>query len=254
MIVLLQFIYRLSFGLALAMAVTSPRQVASGFYRNHLYVLLGLNVLAAAAAWSDEAGRFSVWIPLAAAIVSYVGAVLWLYEQPRLGLLAIGAVSLLGLFGAWHETLLPTTVTIAERLLFRLDPVSGGLTLGVTMAAMLLGHWYLNAPGMRLEPLRKLVLGMAAAIALRVVVSGVGLGFTLARDAAALETSAFQAMLALRWLAGIVGSLVVAGMTWQTLKIPNTQSATGILYVGVITTFLGELTAQLLSQRTPFPL
>ena len=38
-------------------------------------------------------------------------------------------------------------------------------------------------------------------------------------------------------------------MSWQTLKIPNTQSATGILYVAVITTFLGELTAQLLSPR-----
>jgi len=43
-------------------------------------------------------------------------------------------------------------------------------------------------------------------------------------------------------------------MAWQTLKIPNTQSATGILYVGVMTTFLGELTAQLLSQDAAFPL
>ena len=43
-------------------------------------------------------------------------------------------------------------------------------------------------------------------------------------------------------------------MTWKTLKIPNTQSATGILYVAVIAVFLGELTSQLLSARTAFPL
>lgn len=253
MLVLLQFLYRLAFGLAFAMAVTSPKQVASGFFRNHLYVLLGLNVLAAAAAWSDGLGRFEAWIPVAGAAVSYVGAVLWLYEKPRAGIVAIGLVCLLALAGAWTETTVPSGATTVERLLLRLDPVAGGLTLGVTMAAMLLGHWYLNAPGMKIAPIKQLVLGMALAIAFRAMVSGAGLGLNLAHDAGAFETTAFQAMLALRWLAGIVGSLIVARMTWETLRIPNTQSATGILYVGVILTFLGELTAQLLSQRTLFP-
>lgn len=236
------------------MAITSPKQVTSGFFRNHLYVLLGFNALAAAAAWSDSAARFDRWIPVAGALVSYVGAVLWLYEKPRAGIVSLGLVCLLGLAGAWRETLLPTEASLWHAALLRLDPVTGGLTLGVTMAAMLLGHWYLNAPGMKLQPLQKLVLGIFVAVALRALVSGAGLGLNLAGDRGAFDTGAFQAMLALRWLAGIVGTLVVAGMTWQTLKIPNTQSATGILYVGVITTFLGELTAQLLSQRTPFPL
>jgi hypothetical protein len=63
-----------------------------------------------------------------------------------------------------------------------------------------------------------------------------------------------MALLALRWLAGIAGTLLLIWMTWQTLKIPNTQAATGMLYVAVITTFLGELTAQLLSAETPFAL
>jgi hypothetical protein len=46
----------------------------------------------------------------------------------------------------------------------------------------------------------------------------------------------------------------MAGMTWQTLKVPNTQSATGILYAGMILAFIGELTAALLSAESPFPL
>jgi len=41
--------------------------------------------------------------------------------------------------------------------------------------------------------------------------------------------------------------LMLGILTWQTLKIPNTQSATGILYAGVIVTFIGELTSQLLA-------
>ena len=58
---------------------------------------------------------------------------------------------------------------------------------------------------------------------------------------------------ALRWLAGLLAMAPVIWMTLQTLRIPNTQSATGMLYVGVILTFLGELVALLLSEQSPFP-
>ena len=43
-------------------------------------------------------------------------------------------------------------------------------------------------------------------------------------------------------------------MAWKTLQIPNTQSATGILYVAVIATFIGELVSLLLSGSSAYPL
>jgi hypothetical protein len=63
----------------------------------------------------------------------------------------------------------------------------------------------------------------------------------------------FWIFIALRWLSGLLGTLALAILTWQTLKIPNTQSATGILYAGVICAFIGELTAQLLSVEVLYP-
>jgi len=54
------------------------------------------------------------------------------------------------------------------------------------------------------------------------------------------------ALLSLRWLAGLVGLPVLLVMSRKTLDIPNTQSATGILYVACLAAILGELTAQLL--------
>jgi hypothetical protein len=39
-------------------------------------------------------------------------------------------------------------------------------------------------------------------------------------------------------------------MAWETARIRSTQSATGILYVAVIMCFLGELTSQLLVEKT----
>jgi hypothetical protein len=246
-----QFVLRLSFGLALAMTLAPPRLVPSGYFRVHSYVLLGLNALAALIALNDS-GQFAVGPALAAAVLSYASAVVWLYEKPRAGLLALSLVAVMSIVAAWLGPQPAASESAAAVVLKRLDPLTGGLLLGSTMAAMLLGHWYLNTPTMQLAPLRRLVLLMAGAALVRSVVCGIGLGLAIASGPA--PDTPRLLFIALRWLAGLAGVLILAAMTWQTLKIPNTQSATGILYVAVIGTFLGELTSQLLSAESAFPL
>jgi hypothetical protein len=243
--ILSQFVLRLSFGLALGMALTNPRQVTSGYYRNHLYVLLGLTVLATLVALGAP-DRFALLPPLAAAIASYTGSVAWLYEKPRAGIVLLLAVAALSLWGALADSRLTFGDPSPEGLLGWLDPPTSGLVLGFTMAAMFLGHWYLNSPTMVIGPLARLVAMMAAAVCLRGAVEGAELAVQLSSTWPTTEGWLF---IALRWLAGIVGTLALAVMTWQTLKIPNTQSATGILYVAVIATFLGELVALLMAAQ-----
>ncbi|HZZ72957.1 MAG TPA: hypothetical protein VFE24_11950 [Pirellulales bacterium] len=253
MLILIQFLLRTSFGMAGAMALTSAKQVTSGYYRNHLYVLLGLNVLATLAALSHRE-QFTLWPPLAAAILSYAGSVAWLYEKKRAGVLLLSAISAVSLTGAWLTApqVAATAVELPGAAILRyLDPLSGGLLLGTTLAAMFLGHWYLNTPTMKLEPLRKLVMAMGAATLMRGVVCGAGLILAW-RFLGAHAVSPWFVLL--HWLAGILGTMVVVWMTWETLKIPNTQSATGILYVGVILTFIGELSSLLMLQGLPYPL
>jgi hypothetical protein len=252
--ILTEFVYRLAFGLALAMACTSPALVTSGYFRVHSYVLLGLACLSALVAFT-EPERFDRWPALAAGACSYASSVVWLYEKHRLGRWLLVAVAVLSFAGAWLA--LPAAMTDgaagrADVWLQGLDTLASGLLLGFAMAAMLLGHWYLNTPTMQLAPLKRLVLMLAAAVVLRAVVSLTGLGLEV--NAQGWPERERLAFLALRWLAGILGTGGVTVMTWLTLKIPNTQSATGILYVAVITTFLGELTAQLLSGETLYPL
>jgi hypothetical protein len=249
MALLIQFAYRLVFGMALGMALTSPRYVTGGYYRNHLYVLLGLSVLATMVALSYP-DDFSLWPPLTAALLSYLGSVAWLYEKAGPGLLSLFLIALVTLFGAWQaHPGIPAEGDIAGHAVAWLDPVTSGLVLGVTMAAMLLGHWYLNSPGMQLAPLRRLVILMAIAILLRAILAA---GSALLTDPNLNNQR--MLFLVLRWLSGLLGALGLAWMTWQTLKIPNTQSATGILYVGVSATILGELTSLLLSGDSVYPL
>jgi hypothetical protein len=247
---LVQFIFRLSFGLALAMALVPPRQVTSGYYRNHLYVLLGLNVLATLVALSAP-GVFALAPPLAGAIGSYLGAAIWLYEKPRAGRAALVVVSALALAGALLAPR-PTGNSPLAHLLFDCDIVTGGLVLGTTMAAMLLGHWYLNTPTMALAPLRRLLWAMGAALAAQAVVCGLALVLEMQSSGGLSRQSMLFVLL--RWLSGILGAAGLTVMAWKTLQIPNTQSATGILYVAVIVTFIGELVSLLLSGSSAYPL
>jgi hypothetical protein len=224
------------------MAVTDPRKVTSGYYRNHLYVLLGLNVLATMVAVSAPE-QFWLAPPLVAAMLSYVGSLVWLYEKPRAGIVVLAVLAGVTLWGAWSATPWPAGASLTAWALTALDAPTSGLVLGLTIAAMFLGHWYLNTPTMAIGPLERLVLLMGAAICLRGIVEGAELAVSISNTG--WPTAEGWSFIALRWLAGIVGALLLTVMAWKTLKIPNTQSATGILYVAVIVTFLGELVSLL---------
>lgn len=232
------------------MALANPRQVKSGYYRNHLYVLLGLNVLATMAALTAR-DSLPLAPPLAGVILSYAGSVLWLYEKPRAGIAALVLLSAAGLWGAWETTVWHAATGPVATTLDALDPLTGGLVLGFTMAAMFLGHWYLNSPTMAIGPLLRLVVMLGGAVCLRAAVEAAILAINL--PGAAIDTQGLL-FIALRWLSGIIGAFVLVVMTYRTLKIPNTQSATGILYVCVIATFLGELVALLLAAESAQPL
>jgi hypothetical protein len=180
----------------------------------------------------------------AAAVLSYAGSVCWLYEAKRAGKVMLWLVAACALAAA--------CVGVPHNPLEVLSVVTSGLLLGLTTAAMLLGHWYLNSPGMELEPLRRLLRLMAAAVVAQVIVSVVGLvGVVQATDDVSFSWLLF---VVLRWSFGLVFVLALVWMAWQTLKIPNTQSATGILYVAVIGVFVGELTGLLLSAESAYPL
>jgi hypothetical protein len=260
--ILVEFLFRLTFGVAAAMGLTPSRHVTSGFYRIHLWVLMGLQTLAAlavysrapaeAAASTPEVWKWQFGLAIAAAIVSYIGAVIWMYERRLAGKIAVWLVSGLSLLGCTLPAVLFATKPVAFQIA---DRITGGLLLGLVTTAMLLGHWYLNTPTMKLEPLKRLIVLLAAAVVLRAALCLGGL-LLLVNGPIAEQGGAptsFYLFVGLRWAAGLASVLLMAWLTWQTLKIPNTQSATGILYAGVILAFIGELTSQLLSAEAMYP-
>ena len=132
------------------------------------------------------------------------------------------------------------------------DVTTSGLLLGLTIACMLLGHWYLNTPSMQLDPLRQLLLAVVVVCVARALLCGGGLAAEIMQSG--VVSFGWGGLVCFRWCSGLVGISILAWMTWQTLRIPNTQSATGILYVAVIFSFMGELSSELLGTNSPFPL
>ena len=122
------------------------------------------------------------------------------------------------------------------------------------MASMLLGHWYLNAPGMALAPLFRQIRALIGAAAFQACVCAAGATMQ-ATHVADFEVSQWWWLaIAMRWAFGILGVGVLAWMARETLKVPNTQSATGILYVAVIGAFGGEIVSILLTTGAQYPL
>ncbi len=258
---LVEFLFRLTLGVAVAMGLTPAAQVTSGFYRVHLWVLMGVQTLAAVALWSRPSvqstgvpvAHWQLGCALAAAILCYVGAAIWMYERRLAGKIVIWIVAGLALAGC----LLPLSINTEKAVGFQIaDRLTSGLLLGFVTTAMLLGHWYLNTPTMKLAPLARLIVLLAFAVIVRAIVCGAGaaMELTLAGGRQGSELTTWLVFLGLRWLAGIAGVLGVTWLTWLVLKIPNTQSATGLSYAGVILAFIGELTSLLLSAEGMYPL
>jgi hypothetical protein len=254
--IVVQFVFRVSFGIALSMSITPHQLVTSGYYRVHSWVLMGMNTAAALALFSGRdafAGSLAGWqlvfgLAIVLAVVSYAGSICWLYEKAKAGQASLVLITLLSAAAALLSIPGLDGLSGPKLVAAMADLLSSGLLLGAILAAMFLGHWYLNTPGMKLLPLKRLVLLMIVAVAVRSAVCA----FSIVLHLLYGEPLSFitWVFIAMRWLSGLLGTLSLGILTWQTLKIPNTQSATGILYAGVILTFIGELTSQLVAVST----
>lgn len=131
--------------------------------------------------------------------------------------------------------------------------------LGLTFTGMLLGHWYLNEPGL---PTRH-VWRMAHWFLVAVLAQGFfpvayGLLAALAGDPARAQQLLrvipdHPFLFGGRVLIGIMATLVIALVIRNTLRIPNVQSATGFFYIAILTVLLGEVLGRALLLYTGIP-
>jgi hypothetical protein len=231
--------------LALGMIASLPLLFAAGvqprFFRTHFLTLLGL--LALAVPFLVEQADWLFWFLLGADFL--------------LGIVGAVAFSLDGAPGGRTWVLLAALALLGTLIQFRsgfprllADDLTSSAVLGSAMTAMLLGHSYLISPSLSIKPLYTLLGALGVTLVLRLCLALLGLwSWTRGQASGTLEQEVLL-WLPVRWGLGFLLPLVLGWMAYETARIRSTQSATGILYVVVIFCFLGELTAQLLLEKT----
>lgn len=157
------------------------------------------------------------------------------------GILAVAAgVVALGV-AAVARTAAPTADPFGLTLALS-APALGALALGGLNGAMLLGHWYLVTPKLSTGPLRNASLIVVAAVILQLVVV---LATVMRGDLVGTTQTGLVVAIGIRIGVGLFMTLAVALAAWWTARM-NTQSSTGLLYVGLGTALAGEISARVL--------
>jgi len=264
----------LALGGMFALAIPPFFKVERGFYKSSASVYLvaglvtaiGLAFLAIRGGASEGPSAAALWTAagfwtLFSAVFATYLYTLWFdngWLRARSFTLGLGMGIMALAFNAIILT--PAGFGIAADVGAVLTALTSGLVLGLTSGAMLFGHWYLIDLEMPVDYLRTFMRVLVGAIIANIgatLVSVVLLwlaGGTMGAGAVGSLLGP-NLMLGTMWFAlGPAATIVLVWMCWQTLKIPQTMAATGLLYIAVMSVLVGEMLSRFILFRTSVPL
>jgi hypothetical protein len=264
----------LAWGGLFALAIPPFFNVERGFYKSSASVYLaasittavGLGLLALRGGASSGPGATSLWTAAALWTLSSAAVAVYIYTlwtengQLRARSYALGLVLGLVALLANVTVLMPSGFGAVAAIAYGLTAVTSALVLGLVSGAMLFGHWYLIDLEMPVDYLRTFVrlLGIVLIADLVALVLAIALPLALgsANSAAAVHElfASHLGLLAVRLILGPIATMVLVWMCWQTLKIPQTMAATGLLYIAIMSVLVGEMLGRFILFRTAVPL
>lgn len=278
--ILALFLYQLSVGCMIILALMPLKEVDRKFYQlssglSSLLVAIGIFIafyypFELPASFGVSAAQQGSWPQIATySFVAYFAVIFLLYVRLRLNKLKF-AKPLVRL-GAG----LGTMALIAQGLVFRpinlygglkslvmpVDFVTAAMFLGVFMLAMVFGHWYL-VQAMPKRLLRRMTEILIIILVLRVMVVGGSLWFYSTQVDGGAQAIRFLMDIThghglffwQRILVGLGIPLVLSYMIWSTARMGANQSATGLLYVGVVFVIIGEMISKYMFVMSGIPI
>jgi hypothetical protein len=264
----------LAWGGLFALAIPPFFKIERGFYKSSASVYLaasittavGLGLLALRGGASTGPGAGSLWTACALWTLSSIAVAVYLYtlwtengllrsRAYLLGLL-VGLIALI----ANVTLLMPAGFGAVAAVAYGLTAITSALVLGLVSGAMLFGHWYLIDLEMPVDYLRTFVrlLGIVLVADLIALALAIGMPTIIgsAGSAAAVHElfASHLGLLAVRLMLGPIATIILVWMCWQTLKIPQTMAATGLLYIAVMSVLVGEMLGRFILFRTAIPL
>ena len=268
--IFLLFLLATSLGSLSTLFWIPEEDMGRGYFQMNALVVLGLLSLAFAVVllhpfptFAGQPGRglAAVGLALGAGFLYYAAVWRrrwWLGRWP----LAVALVgNLAALLGA-GVALVPAVTPLPHRMpLVAAGLVTSAALLGWSLITMLLGHWYLVAPRLTFTHLVIFCRVLLAMVVLRLSLIGASL-VAAASVGELVEPNPLRLLTSLgsegiffwfRLLWGLAVPLLLAAMALHCARQRSNQSATGILYVLVVGTFIGEITGYYLAVTTGVP-
>ena len=138
--------------------------------------------------------------------------------------------------------------------------IIGSLITAGVFFSMILGHWYLNVIALPISLLKKSTIALSAALVIRIIWDVFFMTSNLYVDSYGITKNSWSflfdfdgILLLVALFMGNIFPVLINYFVWSTLKIQATQSATGLLYVSIISILFGDIIFKfyLLQYRLP---
>ncbi len=263
------FLYQLSVGGLVGLAVTPFNDLERGFYKSTAGVLV---VAAVLAVWGHvdllpERQGLAKVLELCLLVTFTLFLVFYFIslwgERGFLRARFFSTAILTGLAGLMVASFGFTAADPGpvEAVFLPVSFIVSSLLLGAVTVGMLIGHWYLIETSQSLDPFFRvfrffvvmLIIQTGLQMVATLLLYLLGTGETVATLERLFGHHAM--LLASRFLVAQLGPLVLSYMIWKTLaEFRNTMAATGLFYIALLGVFVGELLSSQILALTLLPL
>ncbi len=236
--------------------ITPLQKIDQGFYRFNLGKCCIIGSLGTLAYYFIATDYFSeiillVWLFLLGSITAFY------WNRKIIHNSIITLISFLGIIA-----LLNILSHFMDDLYFQASfaVIIGSLITAGVFFSMILGHWYLNVIALPISLLKKSTTALSAALAIRIIWDVFFMTSNVYVDSYGITKNSWSflfdfdgILLLVALFMGNIFPVLINYFVWSTLKIQATQSATGLLYVSIISILFGDIIFKfyLLQYRLP---
>ena len=225
--------------------ITPLQKIDLGFYRFNLgkcCVVGALGVLSLNLLNVDPTAKLLIytWIIL----LLLITALYWNAE--RINNIVVSSISIFGCAAMTH-ILIGIAPQLNQKGFLFISFLGSAITAGVFFA-MILGHWYLNVVALPINLLKKATMVLWSLLGIRTIWDMIYMKIDSVVDQYGIYHSIWAFMLkfdgfllAVAFFMGNLVPIILNYFIWRTLKLQATQSATGLLYVSVVSILFGDL-------------
>ena len=236
--------------------ITPLQKIDQGFYRFNLGKCCIIGSLGTLAYYFIATDYFSeiillVWLFLLGSITAFY------WNRKIIHNSIITLISFLGIIA-----LLNIISHFMDDLYFQASfaVIIGSLITAGVFFSMILGHWYLNVIALPISLLKKSTIALSVALAIRIIWDIFFMTSNVYVDSYGITKNSWSflfdfdgILLLVALFMGNIFPVLINYFVWSTLKIQATQSATGLLYVSIISILFGDIIFKfyLLQYRLP---